>query len=112
MKPADMRGLWRLLGQTWGARFVEQYGTDPNDAWVAMLTEIDTEAARGAYRALVLSGSPHPPTLPEFLADARKFARDRAIAQRNEQALLPPPQRTTPEKARENAERIRRMLNS
>ena len=112
MTPNDMRGLWRLLGQTWGAKFVEQYGTEPNEAWVAMLNEIDTESARAAYRALVLSGSAFPPTLPEFLAEARKAARDRAIAERNAQALLPPPQRSSPERARELADLLRRTLHS
>ena len=107
-----MHGLWRLLGQTWGSRFAEQYGTAPNEAWAAMLAEIDTEAARTAYRALVLSGSPHPPTLPEFLSEARKAVRDRAIAARNAAALLPPPPPVDPDRARENLEKLRRTLNS
>ena len=112
MKPKDMNALWRLLGQTWGSRFVEQYGTAPNEAWAAMLAEMDPEYARTAYRALVLSGSPHPPTLPEFLAEARKARRDQVIAERNAQALLSAPRQIDPEKARENIEKIRRMLNS
>ena len=73
MTPTEMRGLWNLLGQTWGAKFFEQYGTEPNDAWSAFLADRPIDAAKYALRGLVMEGSPFPPTLPEFMAWARKW---------------------------------------
>ena len=112
MTPEQIRQLWNLLLQSWGQKFAEQYGAEPNDAWTAMLASTDPSAAGAAFKALVLSGSPFPPTLPEFLAEARKHVRDRAVAERNASVLLPPPSPVSPEKARENIERLRRTLNS
>lgn len=110
MNPQQIETVWALLAQTWGSRFLDQYGTRPNDAWQAMLANVEPDAARAAYQALVLSGSPHPPTLPEFLAEARRFARTRTLAARNAEVLasLPPPD---PERARENLRRLRAALN-
>lgn len=69
----EMRALWRMLTQTWGARFAEQYGAEPNEAWSSFLAVVTVHAARHALRALVIQGSPHPPTLPEFVAAARGY---------------------------------------
>jgi hypothetical protein len=111
MNPEQIRQLWNLLLQSWGQKFAEQYGAEPNDAWTAMLASTEPSAAGAAFKALVLSGSPFPPTLPEFLAEARKHVRRQAVVDMN--ALRPPPQDpVSPERARENIERLRRTLNS
>ena len=112
MTPHEIRGLWNLLGQTCGSRFLEQYGTQPNEAWSAFLENVDPMAARQALRMLVLEGSAFPPTLPEFVAAARKSSRDRAVAERNEQTLraLTFQAPTDSEKARENMAKLRATL--
>jgi hypothetical protein len=101
-----------LLGQTWGARFVDQYGTAPNEAWTAALACIGPEAARDAFKALIASGSGFPPTLPEFVAAARKASSDRARERRNAMTLaeLPaPPAEASPE-AQANLAKLRDLL--
>jgi hypothetical protein len=60
------------MGQTWGNKFLEQYGPEPNDAWIAFLSGMTVDASKSAFRDLVLEGSGFPPTLPEFVAIARK----------------------------------------
>jgi len=110
MTPEQIRQLWNLLLQSWGQKFAEQYGAEPNDAWTAMLAATDPSAAGAAFKALVLSGSPFPPTLPEFLAEARKHVRQQAVVAMN--VLPTPPQRVSPERARENIEMLRRTLYS
>ena len=71
MTPAEMGKFWELLGQTWGARFFDQYGKAPNDAWTAMLTRVPSDVGRAVLMKLIHGGSPFPPTLPEFLALAK-----------------------------------------
>lgn len=111
MTPREVDAIWDLLSQTWGAKFIDQYGPRPNDAWSGMLEAVDCDSARAAYRALVLSGTPFPPTLPEFLAEARNHVRKQIREADTAQHLLPPP-KGNPDVARENLERLRRLLNS
>lgn len=104
MTPEQLKHLWRLLGQTWGSRFAENYGPTPNEAWTAALESITTDAAKYALRKLVLSGSPHPPTLPEFLALARSATPPAQVLR------LDVPPVTNPETNRENIRKLREML--
>lgn len=104
MSPNEMRTLWTLLGQTWGNRFLEEYGPRPNEAWSAALNTVDFQACTQAMRALIDLGSPFPPTLPEFLKQARRFrARPTNVVE-----LPPPPM--APEKIRSNLERLRALI--
>lgn len=73
MTPHQMQSVYPLFAQTWGARFLEQYGPQPNEAWSAALTNVSSEAARHALSALIQEGSAFPPTLPEFVAAARSY---------------------------------------
>jgi hypothetical protein len=104
-----MAKLWGLLSQTWGARFIDQYGPNPNEAWQGVLAQTDLDAARDALRALIYAGSPFPPTLPEFLAEARKSVRERIKREQNAEVLRIG-QRGDPETARKNIDQIRAML--
>lgn len=65
--------VWSLLGQTWGAKFLDQYGANPNDAWTAALSHVRPEAARHAIHRLIKDGSAFAPTLPEFIAAADDY---------------------------------------
>lgn len=109
MTHAEIAQLWKLLGQTWGAKFLEQYGTKPNDAWSAMLAGVTPEGARAAFAGLVQAGSPFPPTLPEFVAEARKWGRERAKQQQADARLLPATT-VSEEQARANLERLRAAM--
>lgn len=105
MTPEQTKHLWRLLGQTWGAKFAEQYGPAPNEAWSAALASISSDQAKHALGQLIQSGTPFPPTLPEFMAEARKHKPIAAT-----ERLLP--NIVSPEKARENVQRLRELLKS
>lgn len=116
MTPEQLKHLWRLLGQTWGSRFAENYGPTPNEAWSAALESITVDAAKYALRKLVLSGSPHPPTLPEFLVLARSATPPAKVLRFYEDGRVMsdslPPERelASPETNRENIRKLREML--
>lgn len=75
MTPAQIETLWTLLAQTWGAKFIENYGPKPNDAWSAALVNLTPDQAKFALRKLIDAGSPFPPTLPEFASLAKGSPR-------------------------------------
>ena len=73
MTGGEIDYLWTLLGQVWGAKFYEQYGTHANEAWAAALASVSVDQAKTAIGHLIDSGSPFPPTLPEFVVLSRKY---------------------------------------
>ena len=73
MNAEQIAALWVLLSQTWGTKFIDQYGKKPNEAWTMALTGMPIEAARFALKELIREGSAFPPTLPEFIAQARRY---------------------------------------
>jgi hypothetical protein len=113
-----MKGLWDLLAQTWGSKFYEQYGTEPNDAWTMTLANTSRDAAMYAMKKLIEGGSAFAPTLPEFMVFSRKWDRDNAprydargnIRTGDEPPALIHP--ADPEKTRQNLARIRALLDS
>jgi len=112
-----MLALWNLLLQSWGQKFAEQYGATPNDAWTAMLANVEPEAARYAFTKLIDSGSAFPPTLPEFVAWAKKYRPVEIRYDANGRAFLAGDrvpveyqQRCPPEVAQENLAKLRAML--
>lgn len=99
-----MKQLWRLLAQTWGNRFLENYGNAPNEAWSAALANLSAQQCKHALGQLIKSGTPHPPTLPEFMVEARKYRP--AFKSRPEELTNP----VSPEKAQENIRRLREAM--
>jgi hypothetical protein len=97
--------LWEFIAQTWGNKFLEEYGAKPNDAWTMALTAVEPAAAKLALNILIRAGSAFAPTLPEFIGATKAYRKpeDRATVH-----LLPQPD---PEKARANLDRIRKMLS-
>lgn len=73
MTQTEMHTVWMFLAQTWGAKFLDQYGKAPNEVWTAAMTAMSPEAARHAIKALIGGGSAFPPTLPEFVAAAAEY---------------------------------------
>jgi hypothetical protein len=112
MTPQEMKGLWDLIGQTWGSKFYEQYGPTPNDAWTMALTASSRDAAMYSLRKLIEGGSAFAPTLPEFMVFARKWDRDSAPRRDLNGNVTCLPYSADPEKARLNLDRIRAMLKS
>jgi hypothetical protein len=108
MTPEQRNHLWRLLAQTYGQKFAEQYGPVPNEAWSAMLEHVTMEQAKHALHKLIHAGSAFPPTLPEFVAQVKTFRS----------AVVHPFPRIedrpaiSPEKAAENLKRLRDLLKS
>jgi hypothetical protein len=110
MTPQEMRGLWDLIGQTWGSKFYEQYGPSPNDAWTMALAASSRESAMYSLKKLIEGGSAFAPTLPEFMVFARKWDRDNAPRRDLNGNVTRLTQSADPEKARQNLEHIRAML--
>lgn len=55
------------MTEMYGDRFCREYGSVPNDTWTATIARMaDTDIA-AALKALAEKGSPHPPTLGEFV---------------------------------------------
>jgi hypothetical protein len=117
MTHEQMKHLWRLLGQTWGSKFAENYGPAPNEAWLAALASFSTGDCKYALQKLILEGSPFPPTLPEFIAHA-KCSPERTAQVRYDangrlmgESYAPEPKRIcSPEENRSNLQRLREML--
>jgi hypothetical protein len=107
MNPEQIKHLWRLLGQTYGQRWAEQYGPTPNEAWTAYLSTIEPERAKHGLHKVIHSGSPFPPTLPEFIGYVKTFRPAARVMQIDEQRTP-----ADAEKARQNIERIRQMLRT
>lgn len=63
--------LWDRFAEMFGARFYDQYGSEPSDAWREAITEIRPDQVKGALTKIRNSGAQYPPSLPEFLALAR-----------------------------------------
>jgi hypothetical protein len=118
MTPQEMKGLWDLIGQTWGSKFYEQYGPSPNDAWTMAMANTSRDAAMYSLKKLIEAGSAFAPTLPEFMVFARKWDRDNAPRYDSRgnaiggEKVVSLPKPTDPEKARQNIERIRQLLRS
>ena len=73
MTPEQIKHLWRLLGQTYGHKFADQYGPTPNEAWTAALMTLSPSRVKHALGEAIRSGSPFVPTLPEFVKMAREY---------------------------------------
>jgi hypothetical protein len=108
MNQQQTETVWTLLAQTWGAKFLEQYGAKPNDAWASTLANVEPEAARHALKQLINEGSGFPPTLPEFIAHARTFRPACPVVNINQQRVER--QTTDPETAKRNIEMLRDTL--
>jgi hypothetical protein len=63
--------LWKILGDMYGDRFFAQYGPKANDAWREAVKELNSQHVKHAICSLRNSGSPHPPSLPEFISLAK-----------------------------------------
>jgi hypothetical protein len=73
MTPQELVGVWALMGQTWGAKFLEQYGDRPNTAWSSALLPLSLDAAKHSFTRLLQDGSGFAPTLPEFVKHASQY---------------------------------------
>lgn len=63
--------LWDRFAEMFGARFYDQYGSEPSEAWREAVTEIRPDQVKAALTKIRNSGAQYPPSLPEFLALAR-----------------------------------------
>lgn len=73
MTPNELAKLWDFLSQTWGNKFLEEYGKRPNAAWSMALKDIPVDVARYAVLGLIREGQPYAPTLPEFIGYCRRY---------------------------------------
>lgn len=63
--------LWDRFADMFGARFYDQYGSEPSEAWVEAVAELRGDQVKSALTKIRNSGAQYPPSLPEFLALAR-----------------------------------------
>lgn len=68
--PAAER-LWQRFGEMFGARFFESFGPKPGESWRDAVDELRHDQIKAALSKIRNSGSPHPPSLPEFVALAK-----------------------------------------
>lgn len=52
----------------WGDRFLREFGSVPTETWVAAITRLTDEQVAACLKGLADKGSPHPCSLPEFVA--------------------------------------------
>ena len=65
------RRLWDRLGEMFGARFYDQYGSEPSQSWKDAVRELRPDQVKAALTKIRNSGTVYPPPLPEFIALAR-----------------------------------------
>lgn len=63
--------LWDRFGEMFGARFYESFGSVPSQSWKDAVCELRADQVKAALSKIRNSGSPHPPSLPEFVALAK-----------------------------------------
>lgn len=63
--------LWDRFGEMFGARFYDQFGSEPSRSWIVAVDEVRADQIKAALSKIRNSGSQYPPSLPEFLALAR-----------------------------------------
>lgn len=65
------RRLWDRFAEMFGARFYDQFGSDPSPAWRDAVEELRADQIKSALTKIRNSGAQYPPALPEFIALAR-----------------------------------------
>jgi 1,2-phenylacetyl-CoA epoxidase catalytic subunit len=70
--------FWKAMLEMFGTRWTTAYGQTPSELWTLAVESLTAKELRTAYRALLASASPHPPTLPEFVAFARQDSGKKA----------------------------------
>lgn len=63
--------LWQRFGEMFGSRFFESYGQKPSESWKEAVKELRNDQVKTALAKVRNGGSPHPPSLPEFLSLAK-----------------------------------------
>lgn len=66
--------LWERLGQWYGARLAEQYGSEPPQDWCEVVDAADNDTVTRVLGEIRNTHTTHPPTFPEF---HKLFARAR-----------------------------------
>jgi hypothetical protein len=67
--PTDNRRaklLWKRLTQTYGARFLEQFGKEPTDPWIEAVENLRDEQIAFGLRKITREHVQHPPSLGAF----------------------------------------------
>ena len=59
------------MKEIYGDRFSREFGSVPNDTWQQTIAHLSDDAIVLALKTLAEKGSPHPPTLPEFVAASK-----------------------------------------
>jgi hypothetical protein len=63
--------VWIRLTEMYGAKFSKEFGSEPNDTWTATIDRMADAEIAASLRALAEKGSPHPPSLGEFVAASK-----------------------------------------
>ena len=59
--------VWERLRETYGDRFSREFGSVPNETWAATIARLSDADIAASLRSLAEKGSPHPPSLGEFV---------------------------------------------
>ena len=59
--------VWLSMAEMYGARWFRDHGLAPTDLWIAQVRRMNDTQIRLCLQGLIDSGSPHPPTLGEFV---------------------------------------------
>jgi hypothetical protein len=59
------------MKEIYGDRFLREFGAEPNDTWQATIARMSDGEITASLKALAEKGSPHPPSLGEFVKAGR-----------------------------------------
>jgi hypothetical protein len=70
--------LWKRLVQSYGARFSDTYGEEPNELWATAIADLSDEQIAYGIRAVQRETPIHPPTLGQFVKACNEMPSPRA----------------------------------
>ena len=67
--------VWTRLTDSYGAKFVEAYGENPNDTWCQVIDDMSDDQIRYALRQVMRESPAFPPTLGQFEQAGRSLPK-------------------------------------
>jgi hypothetical protein len=65
--------VWARMADMWGDRFTREFGAVPNHTWAQAIGRLTDRQISRALVNLANDGLQHPPTLPQFVAAAKRL---------------------------------------
>lgn len=100
--------VWLRLIEMFGDRMMREYGEDPPETWCMAIDRLEDRLISRALANLANDGLQHPPTLPQFVAAAKRLPPVRHLGVPSVQLLER--QQADPKTREANLARLRALV--